>query len=434
MCHPCLNTSVFLVSTNAVFVLHQNSVSVTAVNSLASITVSSEYNLEPSSMTVGVELDQSRWAEDSRHNIFGSLKNGYLLQVQTHLPHSAISTSTPVRIGVSLVAASIVASCMCISSSDYIFLGSGHTDSLLLAVDDVEKTGLIVETNPLENSMTVQTGESSFSPPPTKRRKLDATPQSPSQCPEAEDSAVDNFCSNSALVTSGIEAEEISLYGKPVSQQMRTDDVAEPSATMTLLHDTDTDTDCTSGSTVKFTVADVLPTIGPILHGSFTSSAAEASGSSLELSWDKSRQAPVPAIASSQAAAAAYIVERESRDCLQICAGLSEGASSVTRLTCGLRMTKVATRDISSASSICSVVLELPSSSDSSQSMLAKSHETLLFLSFSNIPSASTQKDQTQKTRLLVLSNNGTCPHPNLNLHGTNVPTCSITKQTPTHC
>jgi hypothetical protein len=101
----------------------------------------------------------------------------------------------------------------------------------------------------------------------------------------------------------------------------------------------------------EFRVVDVIPVLGPVLDGLFSTSE-ESFGVVHELTRDKSsisttQYTPSPT-------AESYIASRELKDSFYTCAGLGDHAGLMNIIS-GLKTTKVATRDIEGATSIKSL-------------------------------------------------------------------------------
>lgn len=303
------NCGVIVVSMNALLVVTQEAVVGLAFNGFAGTTVSSHISLQPWEFDEGLELDSSHWAETSDNAVMGSLKTGLLVSVQLVGIENRSSLLAKFKFVVDLVAVSVRASSLSVSSlQDMWFLGNRLSEAVLLHVHSVVRPIQISSNNPDNDNASTKAIE-----PPTKRAKKSTN--------DSQSSA------NTPPRTSS--EEETLLYGTQLCKLLSSGDIARVER-------------------YRIQVADGIKVMGPILDACFCRFDDTFNTSGTSLDWSRVGK-PKGKIA--PGAAASYIAEREIKDYLQLCAGL-DNQGAVHRISRGVRLSKLAARNFAQGQSV----------------------------------------------------------------------------------
>eukprot|EP01041_Mallomonas_annulata_P000480 gene480-899_t len=283
-----------IISMNAFLIATQDNIIGIATNGFASTTVSDQIRIQPWPLSIGLELDASRWIDAGNGYVIGSLKDGTLLQIQIYNEN----IWKLIKFEPQIIAKSIRCSNLSISSSKNLwFMGSRFSDSLLIGVTWKGKSSFSSDNM---SNITSTPASTSMSTPASKRQRRVSRCMTPEQ--------------------------------ESLQQQL----LQDPSPS---LH-------------CELVVEDMLPVLGPVLDGTFTG-ADESLGATEGLNWDKTKRS---SDIWGTTAAAAYIAEREVKDSLQISVGADHQAS-LCRVTRGFRLAKIVSRDFSGATSVHSVYI-----------------------------------------------------------------------------
>lgn len=379
--------AVAVVTMNALLIANETSVSGVAMNGFARTTVHPRIRLQGTAgvLPSGLELDASRWAECDPLCLAGTLKNGEVVTVQVVLngKPSLVSASFEVD----LIAKGLPSgSCLSVSSDRSLWLlGSRQSDALLLQVNTVhppppaevesittapaDSVAVIASHDMIEDSAAATTlpavsGDNSVTPVgPAAKKARRASRFSSAPVDPATPAATAPIVRTAEMIE-----EEILLYGSAIPS-------ADPLPNWTR-----------GGRKVSLSVVDSIACLGPVTGGLFTSTEGEhVFDRQASFDWTTVKKS----VKKLQRPSAQTVAPKDARDCLLLASGV-EGDGSLTRVNYGLRLNKLTSREMPTATATIS--LSIPSA-NCALLFVSFPSKTRLFRATVNEPTVPSQKE-----------------------------------------
>ncbi len=365
--HPRGNSSVLLVTMNAVLLISAERVLGQATNGFAAITVTPAVFLQTWPYTIGVELDAAQWTNvlSVEGMLLASLKDGKLMTLR--LVDTTPNVEDPVSVRMIPQILCQTTKCGAIAASpmgDLWWLGSGGAWSSLILVQKQSAAAMVAVSSELNAAASLLGGvgvqidssgqahavlptadqHNSASTKSEKgitegedeqpAKKIKREPKSTSEAGFGHDDITAKATRKVSKPTDVIEEEERALYGKDL-------------ASLAWLQAKD---NVVATGETNLMVVDTVNVLGPILGGTFCRTDDSFDRGQSYLDWKKMGTARGKAVPES---AASYISEREIKDGLQLNAGLDD-QSSLVRASQGQRYTKIAARTMPGVTDVLS--------------------------------------------------------------------------------
>ena len=306
-----LLSSIAVISLNSIILAAKDYVIAFATNGFADVDVSPSYPVHQWQYNEGIELNASYWIETS-NCLIGTLKDGKVICINLLLPYENVNNVVQyIKINAEFVTIGTKPSSLCISKNNkFIFLGSKIGNSMLFKCSYNIETTNIIASNLL---MTQQI---------QKKAKKN-----------------DDLVFLDEPFSDEIHEEEKLLYGTLIDR-IKPSNINEISVQY---------------KRYSIDIVDEINSLGPILNSIFCS-PDDTFDNVNEIIWDRVKATKLEddEMLSSKNSASAYIAERESKDFLQISAGLdTDGA--IYRAHKGLKLSKIANRNFPGATSFTTI-------------------------------------------------------------------------------
>ncbi len=305
-----LLSSIAVISLNSILIIAKDYVIAFATNGFADIDILPSFPIHQWQYNEGIELDASYWIETT-NCLIGTLKDGKVICINLLLPYDNVNNVVQyIKINAEFVTIASKPSSLCISKDNsVIFLGSKIGNSMLMKCSYNIETTNIIASNLL---MTQQINKKS-----KKNEEI--------------------VVLNETFIDE-IQQEEKLLYDNLIDR-IKPSNINEISLQY---------------KSYNLDIIDEINSLGPILNSIFCS-PDDTFDNVNEIVWDRVKATKLDDNEpSSKNSASAYIAERESKDFLQISAGL-DNDGAIYRAHKGLKLSKIANRNFPGATSFTTI-------------------------------------------------------------------------------